>query len=112
MKAFPHRLQAIAANRMNRNAEAITIFCSHLCVTEGINPLEPREWSDLAQRLMDQGLQPESLLDYGQTDFAAHLGFSEEEALRLVRLLDRSGSLRFELRNSQKHPLYKIRHTA
>ena len=82
---------------MNRNAEAIVIFCSHLCVTEGINPLEPREWSDLAQRLMDQGLQPESLLDYGQTDFAAHLGFSEEEALRLVRLLDRSGSLRFEL---------------
>ena len=82
---------------MNRNAEAITIFCSHLCVADDIRPLEPKEWSELAERLMDKQLQPEILLDYEQHDFVSELGFPEEEAARLTRLVDRSGSLRFEL---------------
>ena len=82
---------------MNRNAEAITIFCSHLCVTDDIRPLEPKEWSDLAELLLSQDILPEYLLDYGRQDFIEQLHMSEEEADRYIRLLDRSGSLRFEL---------------
>lgn len=82
---------------MNRNAEAITIFCSHLCVAEGICPLEPKEWSDLVSLLRSRDLQPEYLLDFGEADFRDQFLFSETEAIRCMRLLDRSGSLRFEL---------------
>ena len=46
---------------------------------------------------MIRKLQPEKLLDYTQKDFISELALSAEEAERLVRLIDRSGSLRFEL---------------
>ena len=82
---------------MNRNAEAITVFCSHLCVTDDIHPLEGREWSHLANQLVAQNLQPEFLLDFDRQDFIDQLGFPDSEADRCVRLQDRSGSLRFEL---------------
>ena len=82
---------------MNRNAEAITIFCSHLCVTEGILPLEAKEWSDLAEKLLSLNLKPEYLLDFERQDFIDQLTTTEKEADRYIRLLERSGSLRFEL---------------
>ena len=82
---------------MNRNAEAITIFCSHLCVADDIRPLESKEWGQLAERLVSLKLQPEFLLDFEKKDFIEQLQASEEEAARYVRLLDRSGSLLFEL---------------
>ena len=82
---------------MNRNAEAITIFCSHLCVTDGILPLEAKEWSMLAEKLLFLKLQPEYLLDFERQDFIDQLKATDEEADRYTRLLERSGSLRFEL---------------
>ena len=82
---------------MNRNSEAITIFCSHLCVADDIHPLETQEWSCLAEQLVSLNLQPEYLLDFERQDFIDQLKLSEDEADRYVRLLDRSGSLRFEL---------------
>lgn len=82
---------------MNRNAEAITIFCSHLCVAEDIKPLEPKEWGDLAAKLMALKYQPGDLLDFEQKDFQDILSYSEDETGRIMRLIDRSASLRFEL---------------
>ncbi len=82
---------------MSRNAEAITIFCSRLCAADGVKPLEPREWSELAGKMLERDLQPEYLLDFERKDFTEQLGVTEEEAERYARLLDRSASLRFEL---------------
>ena len=82
---------------MNRNAEAITIFCSHLCATDGIFPLEAKEWSLLAEKILSLKLQPEYLLDFERQDFVDQLKATEEEADRYARLLERSGSLRFEI---------------
>lgn len=82
---------------MNRNAEAITLLCSHLCVADGIKPLEPHEWSELAGRMMAQKLQPGDLLDFTAEDITRELSFNEEYASRLMRLIDRGGSMRFEL---------------
>ncbi len=82
---------------MNRNAEAITIFCSHLCVSEGILPLEAKEWSTLAEKLISLKLKPEYLLDFERQDFIDQLTATDKEADRYIRLLERSGSLRFEL---------------
>ncbi len=82
---------------MNRNAEAITIFCSYLCVTADVRPFEPKEWGDLAARLMNLKYQPGDLLDFEKKDFIDVLSCTEDEASRMVRLVDRSASLRFEL---------------
>ena len=38
---------------MNLNAHAIVTLCSHMCVGEGVVPLEPKEWSELAKLLME-----------------------------------------------------------
>ncbi|MDE7379413.1 MAG: DNA-protecting protein DprA [Clostridia bacterium] len=82
---------------MNMNSEAIKTFCSHLCVGEGVTPLEPKEWSDLTEVLMKLKIQPADLLNYSAGDFSANLGVSEEYAARLARLVDRSASLSFKL---------------
>lgn len=80
---------------MKPNAEAITIFCSHLCVGEGVSPLEPKEWSALAQRLMAEKLQPADLLEFGREDFRHRLQYTDEQTDRMLRLMDRSASLGF-----------------
>lgn len=82
---------------MNQNAEAIAILCSHLCVGEGVKPLEPLEWSRLAQWLMEQELEPRQLLDFTQEDFLIRMKCSPDQAERLLRLIDRSASLGFEV---------------
>lgn len=82
---------------MNKNAEAITLFCSHLCKSDDIKPLEPREWSELAERLISKELQPGDLLDLDMNDMMRELSCTSDEAARLMRLTDRSGSMRFEI---------------
>lgn len=82
---------------MNRNAEAIVILCSHLCVEKGVNPLEPREWSRLAQWLMERHMEPGELLSFSREDFREKLHCDAAQSDRMVRLLERSASLSFEL---------------
>ena len=82
---------------MNRNSEAIIIFCSHLCTTSDIRPFEPKEWSDFASRLVELKLQPGDLLDFDRHDFDYMLSSNDEESARMMRLIDRSASLRFEI---------------
>lgn len=82
---------------MNRNAETIIILCSHLCITDDIKPLEANEWATLAEQLRSLKLQPEVLLDFEKQDFINQLNVSENTANRFKRLLERSGSLRFEI---------------
>ena len=82
---------------MNQNAEAIVILCSRLCVGEGIRPLEAREWSKLAQQLLELDLEPRELLEFSREDFQTRLQYSPEQADRFLRLIDRSASMGFEL---------------
>lgn len=82
---------------MNQNAEAIVILCSRLCVGEGIRPLEAREWSSLAQQLLELNLEPRDLLEFSREDFIGRLRYSPEQADRFLRLIDRSASLSFEI---------------
>ena len=55
---------------MNQNGMAIAILCSRLCMGEGVKPLEPREWSALANAMRAQKLQPADLLEFSGQDFA------------------------------------------
>lgn len=82
---------------MNKNSEVITILCSHLCVGDGVKPLEPKEWSNLAKMLVANNLQPADLLEFSLGDFTNKLPINADVATRLMRLLDRSASLAFEV---------------
>lgn len=82
---------------MNKNSEAIVILCSHLCAAADIKPLEPREWSELASRLFSKGLEPNDLLSFDKSDFSDKLEVDDEATYRYLRLLERSGSISFEI---------------
>lgn len=82
---------------MHANANAIFTLCSHLCVGDNVAPLEPKEWGELAKKLMDAQLQPESIFQLSKADFRDKLQVSEAYTDRIFRLLDRNASLAFEL---------------
>lgn len=86
---------------MNRDSNAILTLCSHICVGEGVRPLEPKEYSELAQKLLLAEKTPKDLFNFSTDDFKSILGFNEEQIARVVRLLDRNASLSFELSNYQ-----------
>lgn len=82
---------------MNPNSNAILTLCSHLCVGNGVMPLEPKEWGELAKLLMDASLQPCDIFDLSREDFKNTLSVSDEYTDRVFRLIDRNASLSFEL---------------
>ena len=82
---------------MHANVNAIFTLCSHLCVGDNVAPLEPKEWGELAKKLMDAQLQPESIFQLSKADFRDKLQVSEAYTDRIFRLLDRNASLAFEL---------------
>lgn len=82
---------------MNQNSMAIAVLCSRLCMGEGVKPLEPKEWSALANTLRAQNLEPALLLEFSGQDFAEKFRFTPEQTARFQRLIDRGASLSFEL---------------
>jgi predicted Rossmann fold nucleotide-binding protein DprA/Smf involved in DNA uptake len=82
---------------MTDRSMAITTLCSHLCVGEGVSPLEPKEYTNLALLMNKKNIMPESLLFFNKNDFLEKLEVTEKEAERLLRLIDRSASLSFEI---------------
>ena len=82
---------------MNPNSNAILTLCSHLCVGEGIVPLEPKEYGDFAQKLLSADKKPCDLLEMSRQDIIKQLGADDNFADRIMRLVDRNASLCFEL---------------
>lgn len=82
---------------MTQDSNAILTLCSHICVGQGVRPLEPKEYSDLVMRLTQAGKTPKDLFHFSAEDFSAVLNFDAEQTARYMRLLDRNASLSFEL---------------
>lgn len=82
---------------MDQNSNAILTLCSHLCVGEGVEPLEPMEWSAFAKELVQKQIQPGDLFDFSFADLTEKAGLDNKMAERVMRLLERNASLSFEL---------------
>lgn len=93
---------------MNQNANAILTLCSHLCVGEGVEPLEPKEWSDLAKKLMQNNIQPGDLFDFSMKDLQEKAEMDRSTAERVTRLLERNASLSFELGRYENMGIFAI----
>ena len=85
---------------MSQNAEIIFLLCSHLLVDPGCKPLEPSEWSQLAEKLMQAGIEPRALPDLSDSEFG-ELAIGTEEVHRIRQLLRRGANLTFELEKFQ-----------
>ena len=86
---------------MNENSKAIIVLCSYLCADSEVRPLEPAEWSALAVLLKKKSLQPEDVLKMGSLDLQEKFHLNENEALRILRLSERSVSIGFEVERLQ-----------
>ena len=82
---------------MNLDSNAILTLCSHICVGEGVRPLEPKEYSELAKKLGNIGKSPKDLFDFTVQDFEQLLDMTSDDIDRVKRLLDRNASLSFVL---------------
>ena len=82
---------------MNSNSNAIITLCSHLCVGDGVAPLEPKEYSEFAQKLLTAGKKPGDLFEMSRIDIKEQMNIDEAFADRILRLIDRNASLCFEL---------------
>ena len=82
---------------MSKDAQAILILCSNLCVGEGIKPLKPSEWKMLARTLVEKEMVPGDLLDMSKDEITKALECDDEFAERIVDLVGRSASLFFEV---------------
>lgn len=82
---------------MNQNSNAIITLCSHLCVGDDVIPLEPKEWGELAQKLLHAKLEPMALFDLSPKEIETQLVIGSKYANRISRLIERNASLIFEL---------------
>lgn len=81
---------------MNDNASMIVVLCSTLC-SNGCQPFEPAEWSKLADSMIAHNLQPKDIPDLSDEDMRQLFGYGTKETERVKKLLNRAGSLGFEL---------------
>ena len=82
---------------MNDNSAILFALCSHIEEDDRINPLEPREWSGLAKKLMERQLEPKALLQLSSQEIRDALELDDAAFERLQRLLNREASLAFAL---------------
>ncbi len=81
---------------MNENASMIVVLCSHLCA-DNCRPLDPSECTKLADKMIEKKLQPKDIPDLSNDDMKHYFGYGTSEIERINKLLDRAGSLSFEL---------------
>ena len=87
---------------ININSDIIRLFCSRIAVPTGVKPYEPSEWSNMAKRLLNAGLNPYDLEKYDSENISNALELTDEEKERISKLLGRATALTIELQNYEK----------
>lgn len=77
------------------------MLCSHLVKNDDCKPYEPLEWSNLAEKLLNNKLQPKDIIFLSDSDFL-EIGIGKEEKKRIENLIKRGSNLIFEFEKYQK----------
>lgn len=96
---------------LSPDSQAILAFCSHLGLEKdtGLTPLTLREWNLLAYKIKEASFErPENLIGQTAAGIKAELDIPEEEAVRLVRLLERIDLLKEEVKRLTGKGIYVI----
>ena len=82
---------------MNNNSKAILVLCSYIgAKKQNVVPLQPKEWSDLARKLINKGYQPYHLLDLKE-DIICDLQLDIDLVERIKKLVNRSSAISFDI---------------
>ncbi len=84
---------------LSPDSQASLLLCSHLALSSSVEyaPLTLRDWNPLVKKLQSLSMRPAVLLGMNTEELKNLLEITEEEAERITRLLQRSGSLAIEL---------------
>jgi DNA processing protein len=84
---------------ISADSQAIVLLCSHLGLSSSsaVAPMTLKDWNPLAKKLQSLAMRPAELFNRMAEDLQNLLEISEEEAERIARLLQRSGSLALEM---------------
>jgi len=84
---------------LSLDSQATLLLCSHfgLSLNPEFAPLTLKDWNPLAKKLQSLSMRPAALLSLSTKEIKSQLELSDEEAERISRLLQRSGSLAIEL---------------
>lgn len=95
---------------ISADSQAILLLCSHLGLSSSseIAPLTLKDWNPLAKKLQSLSLRPASLLGRSAGDLQSHLSIGNDEAERIARLLQRSGSLAIEMERFASLGIYAV----
>lgn len=77
------------------DSQTLLLLCSQLGLPSEpeFSPLTLREWNPLARKLQASSLRPADLLNFSQVELQTNLALLTEHAIRITRLLERSGAL-------------------
>lgn len=93
------------------DSQAIGLLCAPISVGEA-KPLTPSEWAKLAPLIHASELErPAALVGLTATELGHHLGLPDELAERLAALLERGGTLAFELERLESRGIRMIART-
>jgi len=92
------------------DSQAILLLCSHLGLSSNPEyaPLTLKDWNPLSKKMQAVSMRPGELLGKSSQDIQNHLELSDEETERIVRLLQRSGSLAIELERFASLGIYSL----
>ena len=93
---------------MNRNRQAIIALCSTLCPREGLSPLSPGEYRELAQILFREGMEPEDLYAVDTREPQSLFALASFDPQRIRGLLERTEDLMTEIASYEERGIHVI----
>jgi predicted Rossmann fold nucleotide-binding protein DprA/Smf involved in DNA uptake len=91
---------------LSPDSRVLVLLCSHLGLSpdDELAPLTLRDWNSLARKMKSSGIAtPGGLLGLSVVDIQKQLGLTEQDAVRLGRLLSREDGLDSEIRRLESH---------
>ena len=85
---------------ISNDSYAMLLICSDLALKnmgDGIKSFTVLQWSKLAERLVENELTPSALFNVSSENIKKKLNLSDDEVVRIERLLSRSGQFGIEL---------------
>jgi DNA processing protein len=92
------------------DSQTLLLLCSQLGLPPEaeFSPLSLREWNPLARKLQAASLRPADLLQFSQSDFQSRLDLAGEQATRITRLMERSGTLAIALERLESLGIFPL----
>ena len=86
---------------ISNDSYAMLLLCSDLAlrnIDSEVKAYTVSQWSNLAERLIQNKLTPKALFDVSSEDIKKTLYLSDEESVRIEKLLSRAGQFGIELK--------------